>query len=220
MDRSKISSDLSCILPSHQLVTSSQLSKLRKQKAHLRSKLWFPPNVRVSLTATVSCCCHKEATGILRSLFIESDCDMLVVWVFIISSLKVVSLFHCGETYHSPTQTQAPCFKCVWLSVLVGLQVFLCIWQSGLCLFSVTATMMDALMLVERHDVSEDSPSGRAGGAGQWEVSRAGRMMACVVGWRTDDTVRFNIKQVELWQQPHRPSDIISGWIKWDFNLF
>lgn len=149
----------------------------------------------------------------------RSDCDMLVVWVFIMSSLKVVSLFHCGETYHSPTQTQAPCFKCVWLSVLVGLQVFLCIWLSGLCLFSVTATMMDALMLVERREVSQDSPSERAEGAGQWEVSRAGRMMACVVGWRTDDTVRFNIKQVELWQQPHRPREIISGWIKWDLKL-
>lgn len=56
----------------------------------------------------------------------------------------------------------------------------------------------DALMLVERREVSQDSPSERAEGAGQWEVSRAGRMMACVVGWRTDDTVRFNIKQVEL----------------------
>lgn len=65
-------------------------------------------------------------------------------------------------------------------------------------MFSVTATMMDALMLVERREVSQDSPSERAEGAGQWEVSRAGRMMACVVGWRTDDTVRFSIKQVEL----------------------
>lgn len=131
---------------------------------------------------TVSCCCHKEATGILHSLFIESDCGKLVVPVFIISSLKVVSLFHCGETYHSLTHTQAPCFKCgclCWSACM-----FLCIWQSGFCLFSVTAAMMDALMLMERRDVSQDSPSGRAGGAGQWEVSRAGRMMACVVGWR------------------------------------
>lgn len=53
-------------------------------------------------------------------------------------------------------------------------------------------------MLVERREVSQDSPSERAEGSGQWEVSRAGRMMACVVGWRTDDTVRFSIKQVEL----------------------
>uniref|UniRef100_A0AAX7V9H9 Uncharacterized protein n=1 Tax=Astatotilapia calliptera TaxID=8154 RepID=A0AAX7V9H9_ASTCA len=31
------------------------------------------------------------------------------------------------------------------------------------------ATMMDALMLVERREVSQDSPSERAEGAGQWE---------------------------------------------------